>query len=51
MHGFSDGIQMEGFPIETSVSAYNNDEGGGGGVFILDNEVVVHTSQKDSIVI
>ena len=49
MHGFSDGIQMEGFPIETSVSAYNNDEGGG--VFILDNEVVVHTSQKDSIVI
>ena len=44
MHGYSDGIQMQCFPSLTALPVHATDEGEI--LFILDNEGIIHTSQK-----
>ena len=45
--GYSDGIYMRCFPILNALSVHDTDEGGT--IFLLDNEGIIHISQKVSI--
>ena len=47
MHGCSDVMQMGDLPILTALSVQDTDEGGT--IFLLDNEGIIHISQKVSI--
>ena len=47
VHGCSGDMQMEGLPIRTYITSHVTDEGGG--LLLLYNEGINHTSQKGSI--
>ena len=47
IHGYSGGIYMRWFPILNALSVHDTDEEGT--IFLLDNEGIIHISQKVSI--
>ena len=47
IHGYSYGICMRCFPVLNNLSVHDTDEGGT--IFLLDNEGIIHISQKVSI--